>query len=139
MGQNSIQNLAYFITGSQIKVPCIYNSKLWALCENINTFWVHFNWFRKLLRRAIQKLMYKSHRRNPLLTGKITPCWIIPGALFWCQLQHSGPGVCWGAFVIQWSIAPMPLHAQLPVVLCLSENAFLFSYVNSSFDTQMQT
>ena len=73
------------------KTPFICNSKPWLLCESLSTFWMHFSWFRNLLRRAILKSVYRSHPRNPLLRRKGRPLWIFA----WGALVMSG--------VAQWA------------------------------------
>lgn len=52
---------------------------------------MHFNWFKNLLQREIFKWIYKSHPRNPLLTGKGTPSWIVP----WGAVMMSN--------IVQWA------------------------------------
>lgn len=80
----------------------------------------------ELLWRGIQKLLYKLHLRNILLQEREQQAGSFPGVLFWCHLQYSGPGVCWGVSAIQQSNALLPLHTQLPAMMYLPENASLF-------------
>lgn len=67
----------------------------------------------------------------------MTPSWIIPQEAMWVPTAAPWAGCLLRCRFHAVKFAPPSL--QHPMALCLRENAFLFSYANSSFDTQAQT
>lgn len=71
------------------------------------------------------QITFKKSSSNRKDDTKLTS---FPGVLLGCQLQHSGPGVSWGAFAIQWSTASMPLPCTASPGYCIYQK-MLFSFL----------